>query len=336
MPKSVSQRGKLLVLLRIFQQETDEQHPLSVPALVNRLAANGVSAERKSLYENINTLREEGYDIELDRGRGYYLADRDFELPELKLLVDAVQASKFITDRKCSNLISKLAQQTSTYQARALQRQLYVAGRVRSMNETIYYSIDAIYEALRQNRQISFSYFDYNVQREKVYRHNHQAYTVSPWALMRDNENYYLVAYDAGAEALRHYRVDKMDQISITQLPRQGRSAFEAADPATYADHHFGMFRGEETNVLLRCRNWMAHVLIDRFGDGVIMSSETDETFTATVRVAVSPQFFGWIFGLNGGAVILGPEPVRRAMEEQLRSLLADFELPSEKKEKPL
>lgn len=323
MPKYANQKGKLLVLLHIFQRETDEQHPLTVPALIHRLASNGIHAERKSLYENIDTLREQGYDIELQRGRGYYLADRDFELPELKLLVDAVQSSKFITARKCSNLISKLSQQTSSYKARTLQRQLYVAGRVRSMNETVYYSIDAIYEAISVNRQISFSYFDYNVAREKIYRHNHQLYVVSPFALMRDSENYYLVAYDSRAQMLRHYRVDKMDQIAITEQPREGQTVFEAADPATYADHHFGMFRGEETDVLLQCQSWMAHVLIDRFGDDVIMSHETNGTFTATVRVAVSPQFFGWLFGLNGGAVILGPEPVRQAMQEQLRSQLA-------------
>lgn len=322
MPKSADQRGKLLVLLHVFQRETDEQHPLSVPALVNRLAAHGVSAERKSIYENIETLREQGYDIELQRGRGYYLAERDFELPELKLLVDAVQSSRFITARKSAGLIEKLARQTSSHEARTLQRQMYVAGRARSMNERVYYSIDSIYEAINSGRQITFSYFDYNVAREKIYRHDHQFYEVSPFALMRDNENYYLVAYDSTAKALKHFRVDKMDQLYMTEKPREGKAVFEAADPATYADHHFGMFRGKAETVLLRCQPWMAHVLIDRFGDDVMMSPEQDGTFTASVRVAVSPQFFAWLFGLEGGAVILGPESVKNAMEAQLRKQL--------------
>lgn len=322
MPKSADQRGKLLVLLHIFQRETDEDHPLSVPALVSRLAANGVTAERKSIYENIDTLREQGYDIELQRGRGYYLADRDFELPELKLLVDAVQSSRFITARKSAGLIEKLSRQTSAHEARTLQRQLYVAGRVRSMNERVYYSIDSIYEAINAGRQITFSYFDYNVAREKIYRHDHQFYEVSPFALMRDNDNYYLVAYDSAAKALKHFRVDKMDQLYMTEKPREGREIFEDADPATYADHHFGMFRGEEETVFMRCQPHMAHVLIDRFGDDVMMSPESDGTFTASVRVSVSPQFFAWVFGLTGGVVITAPEHVRQAMEEHLAAQL--------------
>lgn len=325
MPKSANQRGKLLVLLRILQRETDEEHLLSASALIDRLAAHGISAERKSIYEGVDTLRSLGYDIVLRRGKGYYLGARDFELPELKLLVDAVQSSKFITRRKCDVLISRLSAQTSVYEARTLQRQLYVAGRTRSMNEQVYYSIDAIYEAINANCQISFSYFDYNMNREKVFRHNHKRYQVSPFALMRDNDNYYLVAYDSAWEKLRHYRVDKMDQLSVTDFPREGETVFAAAEPSTYADHHFGMFQGEEQVVLLRCQSWMAHILIDRFGDNVMMAYETPDTFTATVHVAVSPQFFSWLFGLSGGAIILGPPEVKTMMEAQLRQQLRAY-----------
>lgn len=328
MSKSINQRGKLLVLLRILQRETDECHPLSVPALVSRLEVEGISAERKSVYDNLNTLRLLGYDIVLNRGHGYYLGQREFELPELKLLVDAVQSSRFITQHKAQTLIAKLARQSSLYEAKSLRRQLYVAGRTRAVNEQVYLTIDAIHQAINSGRQISFSYFDYNVDREKIYRHNHRVYTVSPFALMRDSDNYYLVAYDQPSQGLRHYRVDKMDQLTVTDLPREGRELFEAADPATYADQHFGMFRGEERDIHLLCQNWMAHVLIDRFGDNLIMCRETDTTFTATVRVAVSPQFFGWLFGLSGGAVILGPKDVREEMEHHLQAQLTQYQTP--------
>ncbi|MCD8007848.1 MAG: WYL domain-containing protein [Clostridiales bacterium] len=325
MERTNSQKGKLLTLLQIFAQETDEQHPLSVPALLERLADAGIQAERKSVYEDIHTLQRYGYDIVLHRGRGYFLGERDFQLAELKLLVDAVQASKFITPQKSQALIDKLARQTSRYQARALQRQVYVAGKAKSANERVYYTIDAIYEAIGQNKQVSFRYFDLNQRREKVYRKGGTAYTVSPYALVRDNDNYYLVAYDKTSGRLRHYRVDKMDRIAVRKEARLGREVYEAEDPARYTALHFGMFQGEEKEVVLRCQDWTAHVLIDRFGDNLEMYPDDGPTFRAVVRVVVSPQFFGWLFGLNGGAVVLAPEPVRFQMEPMLTAQLEQY-----------
>ncbi|MCD8145926.1 MAG: WYL domain-containing transcriptional regulator [Clostridiales bacterium] len=326
MERTNSQKGKLLMLLQIFAQETDEQHPLSVPALLERLADAGIQAERKSVYEDIHTLQRYGYDIVLHRGRGYYLGERDFQLAELKLLVDAVQASKFITPQKSQALIDKLARQTSRYQARTLQRQVYVAGKAKSANERVYYTIDAIYEAIGQNKQVSFRYFDLNQRREKVYRKGGAVYIVSPYALVRDNDNYYLVAYDKTSGRLRHYRVDKMDRIAVRKEARLGREVYEAEDPARYTDIHFGMFQGEEKEVVLRCQDWTAHVLIDRFGDNLEMYPDDGPTFRAVVRVVVSPQFFGWLFGLNGGAVVLAPEPVRFQMEQMLTAQLEQYQ----------
>lgn len=326
MPRTNNQKGKLLALLQLFTEETDEQHPLSVPALLERLEAAGIRAERKSIYEDIHTLQRFGYDIILQRGRGYYLGERDFQLAELKLLVDAVQASKFITPQKSQALIDKLARQTSRYQASALQRQVYVAGKAKSANERVYYTIDAIYEAIGRNKQVSFRYFDLNQRREKVYRKGGAEYVVSPYTLVRDNDNYYLVAYDKTSGRLRHYRVDKMDRIAVRKEARLGREAYQAEDPARYADLHFGMFQGEEKEVVLRCQDWTAHVLIDRFGDNLEMYPDEGNTFRAVVRVVVSPQFFGWLFGLNGGAVVLAPEPVRFQMEQMLTAQLEQYQ----------
>lgn len=326
MPKQPNQRGKLLVLLDILWRETDEEHLLSVPEIVEKLGARGVPAERKSVYEGIATLQDLGYDVVLERGRGYYLGERDFQLAELKLLADAVQASKFITVQKSQELVAKLSRQGSDYQARSLQRQVYVAGKARSVNERIYYSIDAIYEAIGRNRQIRFRYFDYDRNRQKVYRRNGDFYVVSPYALVRDNDNYYLVAYEEASAKLRHYRADKLDRLEVLDVPRLGREVFEAEDPGRYADRHFGMFSGEEQEVVLRCEKWMAHVLIDRFGDNVIMIPGSDDTFRAVIRVVVSPQFFGWLFGLGSGAVILEPDSVRFQMQQELKRMLELYE----------
>ncbi len=326
MSKNMTQRGKLLVLLDILRRETDEEHLLTVPMLLKKLESRGVQMERKSVYESIATLQEYGYDVELQRGKGYYLAEREFQLAELKLLVDAVQASKFITVQKSQQLIEKLSRQASDYQASSLQRQVYVVGKTRSANERVYYSIDAIYEAIASNRQIHFRYFDYDQKKRMVFRRNGAFYQVSPYALIRDNDNYYLVAYDAQTEQLRHYRVDRMDRLEMLDEARQGSEAFERSDPARYADRHFGMFRGEEEQVVLRCKSWLAHVLIDRFGDDVMMIPEGEDTFRAVVKVVVSPQFFGWLFGLEGGAEVLEPDHVRHQMRKELEQNLARYQ----------
>ena len=330
MAKNMTQRGKLLALLDILRRETDEEHLLNVPMLLKKLDAQGVQMERKSVYESIATLQDYGYDVELQRGKGYYLAEREFQLAELKLLVDAVQASKFITVQKSQQLIEKLARQASDYQARSLQRQVYVAGKARSANERVYYSIDAIYEAIAGNRQIQFRYFDYDQNRRMVLRRNGAFYTVSPYSLIRDNDNYYLVAYDPQSGQLRHYRVDKMDRLELLDEVRQGREVFERSDPARYADRHFGMFRGEEEQVVLRCKSWLAHVLIDRFGDDVQMIPDEGDSFRAVVKVVVSPQFFGWLFGLEGGAEVLEPDYVRHRMQTELKKALAQYDLKDE------
>lgn len=253
------------------------------------------------------------------------MGERNFQLAELKLLVDAVQSSRFITVKKSHELIHKLEQQTSAYGAQTLQRQVFVAGRVKSMNESVYYNIDAIHNAINEKRQITFRYFDYNICGRKVLRHNGAIYQMSPYALLCSDENYYLTAYDGKAQEIKHFRVDKMLDIQVTELSRDGEEIYESFDLGRYASIHFGMFKGEERDVLLRCKNCFSHVIIDRFGEAVHITPEDDSHFTALVQVAVSPQFYGWIFGLGNGVTILGPVDVARGMKEQLEQIQLNY-----------
>lgn len=318
------QRERLLAIYNILWEESDETHPISAQFIVEKLESQGIPCERKAVYDNMSVLQSMGYDVVLQAGRGggFYLGERDFQLPELKLLVDAVQASKFISVQKSHALIGKLIRQASRHQAASLQRQVYVAGKTKTDNERVYYHIDAIHEAIAADCKLTFRYFEYNRERKKVYRHGGETYTISPYALIRDDENYYLYAYSDRDEEFRSYRVDRMSD--VTKHPeeaRSGRAALRSEDMTAFTDRRFGMFNGEEMEVRLQCKNWVARVLIDRFGDGVTMIPKDDETFLAVVRVVVSDQFYGWLFGLGGGAVIVEPESARTAMKKMLNEM---------------
>lgn len=321
MPRVANQKEKLLVLLSVLQEKTDEDHPLSVPQLLAELQERGIQAERKSIYDDMETLRRQGYDVVLRRGKGYYLGEREFQLAELKLLVDAVQSSKFIPGRKSSQLIEKLEQLASRHQAQSLQRQVFVAGRVKTLNDRVYYNIDTIHQAISDNRQITFKYFKYNRERNKVFRHDGRLYQVSPFTLLRSDDNYYLIAYDAANEEIRHYRVDKMTEVTCGKRRREGEEVYQSFDLGQYTRLHFGMFRGREADILLRCENRMADILIDRFGEQISMAPDGDGHFTCSVRLAVSPQFFGWLFGLGDGIQVVGPDWVVADLKEQMRQV---------------
>ena len=313
MAKHTQQKGKLLLLLDYFQRETDEQHPVTVPELIQMLAQNGISAERKSIYDDIATLQNQGYDIISERRRGYYLASREFELAELKLLVDAVQSSKFISAAKSRSLISKLETLCSRHEAGALQRQVYVTGRPKTMNEAVLYSIDAIHDATSHNRQLSFRYFDYNWKKEPVFRHDGKVYTVSPVGLLRNDDFYYLVALELGQ--LRHYRVDRMSSPKVLEQMRE--PGWESVDLTQHAQVHFGMFSGNLRTVRLRCPNYLSHTMLDRFGMDCMLIPDGDSHFTLSAEVAVSDQFFGWLFALKE-VELLSPEEVRTQYAQRL------------------
>ena len=279
-----------------------------------------IQAERKSIYDDIEALREYGLNVEQipGRGGGYYVAHRLFEDVELQLLVNAVQASRFITDRKSSQLVRKLQQLASQHTARRLQHQLTVSSRVKSMNESIYYVISDINAAISDNVQITFRYFEYTVEKKKRYRHNSRLYRVSPYALLWNHENYYLIAYDSESNAIRHYRVDKMDHLDLTDAPRQGREVYDQLDTKAYTGRLFNMFHGRTEIVYLCLPNHLIGVVIDTFGQDVhIMPSDT-EHFIARVSVDVSPQFFGWVFGLGPEAEITQSAHVRAEYQQLL------------------
>ena len=327
MAKSANQKSKLLMLYRLLLERTDEENPLSTAQIIDYLEQNGIGAERKSIYDDMETLKLMGVDVQSRKGRGagWFIGERDFELPELKLLMDAVQSSRFITQRKSDALIRKLEKLASVPQARQLQRQVYVSGRIKTMNESIYYNVDKLHMAVAGQKVITFKYFDYNMKKEKVFRQEGRRYTVTPFGLLWDNENYYLAAFDHNKSQLRHYRVDKMWEIVLTTLPRQGEQEQKSFHLGDYAQKHFGMYRGEEVNVTLRGEARMVNVVLDRFGQDVMLIPDGAEHFTVTLPVMVSPQFFGWLFGLEGGVQILRPQRVVERYREHLRKQLEKY-----------
>ncbi len=328
MAKSSNQKTKLVHLCRILLRQTDEDHPITVQQMIEELGRYGVQAERKSIYDDLEALRTLGLDVQCRKGKtpGWFVGARDFELPELKLLMDAVQSSRFITQKKSDALIRKLENLASVHQARQLQRQVYVSGRIKVMNESIYYNVDKLHTALSARKAITFQYFDYDIHRRKVFRQDGKRYAVSPYGLIWDNENYYLVAFDHTHREMRHYRVDKMAGIAVTCLERQGEDLYPDFQIARYGQKHFGMYSGQEATVTLRGRRDMARVVWDYFGQEVILVPDGEEHFTVTLSVVLSPQFFGWLFGLEGGLVIAAPREAAEAYRTRLRQAYLDME----------
>ena len=330
MPKTTGQKLKLLYLMRILLHETDDSHMLTMGELISKLAAQGVSAERKTVYEDIEELRQFGLDIIMEKTKsyGYYVAGRDFELPELKLLADAVQSSKFITEKKSLELIRKLEGLTSIHNAGKLRRQVFIQNRVKSMNESIYYSVDALHEAIAEGKMISFKYFDYDLQKKQVFRREGAPYIVSPAALTWNEENYYLIAYSEERGGITHFRVDRMSNVKKLDKPRCAVAAgFKLAE---YSRKVFGMFGGEESDVKLRVNNQITGAVIDHFGKDVIMIPDGDRHFTVSVRVVISPVFFGWLFQFGELCEVLSPQSVREELKRRAQEFLSNLSLDNE------
>ena len=328
MPKGTNQKFKLYRLAQIMLERTDDDHYITMPEIIAALGEYEITADRKSIYTDLKDLEVLGIEVEGEpagRGYHYHVVSRPFELPELKLLVDAIQSSKFITEKKSNTLIRKLEKLVSRYEAMKLQRQVYVSGRIKTMNESIYYTVDAIHNAISENKKIRFQYYQWNVKKEMELRREGAYYCVSPWGLSWDDENYYLVGYDSEAGEIRHYRVDKMLRIRMTEEAREGREHFRKLDMADYAKKSFGMFGGKEEKVKLLVDNSLAGVMIDRFGKDIIMVPGKGEHFTVNVTVHVSSQFLGWIFSLGEKVKILGPEEVIQAMRREGERLTEQY-----------
>lgn len=329
MAKAANQKLKLLYLLKILTEQSDEEHCLGAQALIDALADYGISAERKSIYSDITQLLDFGCDIVLVKsksGGGYYLAGRDFELAELKLLVEAVQASRFLTAGKSRELIAKLEKLTSKPQAGQLQRQVYVANRIKTANESIYYVVDDIHRAIQNNWQIAFQYLEWTLEKELSPRRDGKPYQVSPWALTCKDENYYLIAHDEEEQKIKHFRVDKMARIRpLADKKREGAALFERFDIADYANKTFGMYGGKEETITLLFENHLIGVAMDRFGKDAALRRRDKAHFSLRVKVAVSGQFFGWLTGFGGSVEILSPSPVREAYVRHLRQTLSPY-----------
>ena len=326
--KGDNQKLKMLYLVKIFSEETDDLHPLTMAEIIQKLAAYGVNANRKTLYQDFEELRTFGLDIisgKAGRDFHYSLGSRDFELPELKLLVDSVQSAKFITDKKSAELIKKLESLVSKYEGKQLHRQVVISGRIKTMNESIYYNVDKLHEAIGSGCQVKFRYFQWNVNKETELRRDGAWYQVSPWALMWDDENYYLVAYDASDDKIKHYRVDKMLSIEVTTEKRLGQEQFRKFDMPRYTKSLFGMFGGEETRVTLEGRNDMVGIIIDRFGKDVFIVPVDEDHFQVNVTVALSNQFLGWIMAVSDGIRIVGPDKVVELMKDEIRRMAEDY-----------
>lgn len=308
MPKSEKQKQKILYILKFLYENTDEEHTLTVNDIIVKLGENDISAERRSVYSDIRTLQDFGFDIYMrkDGSYGYYLGERLFETAELEILIDSVQSSRFITKKKSEKLIKKLSRLTSKSQARNFLRQLYIWDRIKNMNESILYTVDSLHNAISSNRKVSFKYFDYNIKMEKVFRRNSDYYLANPLALTFDHENYYIIAYTEKYDEFVTYRVDRMTDVTITDerrcLPQKPFNVAEYVKPI------FSMFDGEVERITCLFHKSLLNVVIDRFGENVTLFDYSEDTFKAVFKAAVSPTFLSWIIGFGAGALVLSPE----------------------------
>ena len=325
MPRGTNQKFKFTYLMKIMQEKTDDEHSLTMPQIMEELEKYDVTAERKSIYTDFQDMTEKfGVEIikeQIGRETYYHVGTREFELAEVKLLIHAIQSSKFITQTKSRELITKIKSFVSEHQAKQLQRQVYINDRVKTMNESVYYNVDDIHTAINQNKKIRFKYYKWDINKKLVPRHNGDWFVVSPWALTWDDENYYMVAFDNLDHKIKHYRVDKMMHISIEEEMRDGKEAFKNFDMAEYSKATFGMYQGQKTKVIIRLANNMCGIFIDRFGKEISFRPIDDEHSELHVDVNVSPQFFGWIFSLGKDVKVVGPEEV----VEELRAKAEEF-----------
>lgn len=327
MPKYKNQKLKLLCLYNILMENTDEEHAMTIADMIEELSRFGIAAERKSLYDDIEALKSFGVDIVYRKTKvhEYYIASRTFELPELKLLADAVASSKFITEKKSGELIKKIESLCSRHEAKQLRRQVYVMGRVKTMNEKIYYNVDTIHQAIAHDRQISFKYFEYNIRKEKQYRQGGEKYYASPYALSWDDRNYYMTAYYEKYGSLSNFRIDKMESIRILDEKRQKLPNNREFDPAEYSKRVFSMYAGQEERISLRFDNSLIGVALDRFGSDISVIPDEGGSFVINVFAYISPAFFSWLFGFGDKVKILSPRGVIEAFTKFGQESLSQY-----------
>jgi predicted DNA-binding transcriptional regulator YafY len=327
MAKGENQKQKLFRLLEILMRETDDTHGVSMNEIIERLSEYGISAERKSIYDDFLTLEELGFSVShtATRPPRYMLDNRIFEFAELKMLVDAIESSKFITAAKSREIINKLEIFAGAYKARELSRQVYIEDRVKTENKSSIYTIDSIHTAINEKKKISFKYFDYNGEKKKIFRRGGKPYMATPCALLWDDEKYYLVAYDEDEGIIKNFRVDKMQDTLLSDEPRTQNEEIEKFNPADYSRKIFGMYGGREELVTLECRESLSQVVIDRFGSDVLFT-KTNFGFRFSTRVMISPTFFGWLFGFGEDMRVISPESLKTELKAKLSEIMKSYE----------
>ena len=325
MPKSDNQKLKIFHILDYLEQNSREDHPIKASELISMLDRNfGIACDRKTVYSDIAALQDYGVDIVSVPGKngGYYIASRNIELPELKLLIDAVQSSRFLTEKKSRELIEKLCRECRIHDARQMRRDVLVSGRVKSMNETIYYNVDAIQDAIAQNSIVRFRYFDWGMDGQRRYRE--KSYTASPYGLCQDNENCYLLAHSP-RHGITSYRVDRMAEIILTGEERTPCPELTGKALTEHANRLFQMYAGDAVDVKLRFHKTLVNAVIDRFGRETMLIPDGEDHFVFTVRVAVSPMFLSWVIGFGSKAKILHPQSVVEACRQMCREALEQY-----------
>ena len=324
MPRFENQKLKLLYIHDMLVEESNEEHPLTVADIISRLESKGIKSERKSVYSDLALLEEYGMDIICERGKSnkYYLASRDFELAELKLLADTVAASKFISANKSSALIKNIEKLAGKHDAHQISRQVFVENRIKSQNESIYYNIDAIHRAISSGNEISFLYFKIAPDKTKHYRNSKERYVCSPYGLTYNDGNYYLVGYFRKYEKIVSFRVDRMEKINICDSKRYEGPEYKAFDMAQFCRENFSMFSGKSEYVTLSFDNSLSDVVFDRFGNNVTVLSIDDNSFSVRVKISMSAQFSGWLAGLGDKAKILSPDSAVTQFSQHLKNIL--------------
>ncbi|MCR5452815.1 MAG: WYL domain-containing protein [Lachnospiraceae bacterium] len=330
MSRGTNQKFKFTYLMQVMLEKTDDDHALTMAQIMDELKKHDVSAERKSIYSDFADMTEKfGIEIikeQIGRETYYHVGSRQFELAEVKLLVDAIQSSRFITQTKSKELITKIKSFVSEYQGKTLQRQVLIDDRVKTMNESVFYNVDEVYNAINENRKIRFKYYKWDINKKLVARRNGEWFVLSPWGLTWLDENYYMIAYDEWDGKVKSYRVDKMMRISITDERRVGQKEFKEYDMANISKATFGMYGGTKKYVKIRFENSMCGVFIDRFGKDIVFHS-VDETHSEfRVEINVSRHFFGWLFGLGPKVSLVGPEDVVEELKEYISEYTKSLE----------
>ncbi len=329
MAKGANQKLKILYLMKILLEKTDEECAMTINNMISELKSYGIKAERKSIYDDIEELRHYGIDIVSRKTKSteYFVASRVFELAELKLLVDAVQCSKFITYKKSNELIKKIESLTSSNQAMLLHRQVFISNRIKTINESIYYNVDRLYTAISKDKKVSFTYFDYNIKKERVYRKDGRTYLENPYALSWDDENYYLVSFSEKHNGFCHYRVDRMTNIEIVCQPRVKLPENEGFDIGEYSKKIFNMYPGEQKILKIKFENSLINTVIDRFGKDVLLEKTDEHHFSVRMNVDVSSTFFAWLALFGTRVRIISPDSVIEKYKNYMQEIWQQYNI---------